>query len=94
MSHTIIIHIDGSADVMNFKLKFKKIIFNLNNASLFIYGGHPLHYASHLLLLLLLLLSLLSFIYSSFSRVFVTYWNLTIFNSTFTQGFTNLLSYF
>jgi hypothetical protein len=67
MSHTIIIHIDDSADVMNFKLKFKKIIFNLNNASLFIYGGHPLHYASHLLLLLS------SFIYSFFSRVFVTY---------------------
>jgi hypothetical protein len=37
-------------NVMNFKLKFKIFIFNLNNASLFIYRGHPVLYISHLLL--------------------------------------------
>jgi hypothetical protein len=69
---------------MNFKQKSKTSILNLNNASIFIYRGHPLHYASYLLLLSL-------FIYSFLSRVFITYRDFTTLSLIFTRGFTQLL---
>jgi hypothetical protein len=55
---------------MNFKQKSKTSILNLNNASIFIYRGHPLHYALYLLLLS-------PFIYSFSPRVFITHRDFT-----------------
>ena len=67
-------------DVMNFKLKIHKCLFNFYNIFRFIYGSNPLHYSSYLLLFLL-------FIHFFWFQVSITRESLTTFNPMFTKEF-------